>query len=44
VVPANQQLALTNAGPSTLRLLCCMPVGGQACLADQTMLTPPWAQ
>ena len=44
VVPAGQQLALTNAGPSTLRLLCCMPVGGQARLADGTMLTPPWSQ
>lgn len=44
VVPPGRQLALTNAGPSVLRLLCCMTVGGQAMLGDGTVLTPPWSQ
>ena len=42
VVPVDTLFELRNAGPDVLRLLCCMPVGGQACL-DGTIFTPPWA-
>ncbi|HET9650391.1 MAG TPA: cupin domain-containing protein [Microlunatus sp.] len=44
VVPAGVTLVLANVGPAPLRLLCCMPVGGQARLADGTTFTPPWAE
>jgi quercetin dioxygenase-like cupin family protein len=44
VVPAGVEFELSNAGVDALRLLCCFPVGGQARLADGTMLTPPWAE
>jgi len=43
VVPADTIFQLTNGGPDALRLLCCMPVGGQACL-DGSTFTPPWAE
>lgn len=43
VVPAGVAFALSNAGDAPLRLLCCMPVGGQARLDDGTVFTPPWA-
>lgn len=43
VVPAGIDLELTNAGDAPLRLLCCLPVGGMARLADGTTFTPPWA-
>lgn len=43
VVPAGVPLALANEGTEPLRLLCCLPVGGQARLADGTLFTPPWA-
>jgi mannose-6-phosphate isomerase-like protein (cupin superfamily) len=44
VVPAETEFELSNDGPSTLRLLCCFPVGGQARLANGVAFTPPWAQ
>jgi mannose-6-phosphate isomerase-like protein (cupin superfamily) len=44
VVPADAQFSLANAGDAPLRLLCCMPVGGQARLADGVAFTPPWAE
>lgn len=44
VVPAGVSLTLSNPGPTPLRMLCCLPVGGQARLADGTTFTPPWAQ
>ena len=44
VVPAGVRFELANAGTAPLRLLCCMPVGGQARLDDGTMFTPPWAE
>lgn len=44
VVPAGIAFALDNAGDRPLRLLCCLPVGGQARLADGTTFTPPWAE
>ena len=44
VVPAGVEFELANAGDEPLRLLCCLPVGGQARLADGATFTPPWAQ
>ena len=43
VVPAGVSFALANAGEQTLRLLCCLPVGGQAVLPGGEPFTPPWA-
>jgi mannose-6-phosphate isomerase-like protein (cupin superfamily) len=42
VVPADVAFEITNLGETALRLLCCLPVGGQARTADGTF-TPPWA-
>jgi mannose-6-phosphate isomerase-like protein (cupin superfamily) len=44
VVPADTDFELTNAGDDRLELVCCLPVGGQACLQDGTTFTPPWAE
>lgn len=44
VVPPGAEFELANAGAGPLRLLCCLPVGGQARLADGSTFTPPWAQ
>lgn len=44
VVPVGTDFELVNAGTTPLRLLCCMPVGGQARLGDGTTFTPPWAE
>jgi quercetin dioxygenase-like cupin family protein len=44
VVTAGVQVELTNATDGPLRMLCCLPVGGQARLADGTTFTPPWAE
>ncbi|HEX7277844.1 MAG TPA: cupin domain-containing protein [Acidimicrobiales bacterium] len=44
VVPAGVRFELANGGDRPLRLLCCMPVGGQARLDDGTTFTPPWAE
>jgi mannose-6-phosphate isomerase-like protein (cupin superfamily) len=44
VVPAGVAFELANQGDAALRLLCCLPVGGQARLDDGTMFTPPWAE
>ena len=43
VVPPGVDFALGNDGPEQARLLCCLPVGGQALLADGEPFTPPWA-
>jgi quercetin dioxygenase-like cupin family protein len=43
VVPPGVPFALANAGAQTLRLLCCLPVGGQARLPGGEPFTPPWA-
>lgn len=43
VVPAGVDFELGNGGEAPLRLLCCLPVGGMARLADGTTFTPPWA-
>jgi quercetin dioxygenase-like cupin family protein len=44
VVPADTDFELANAGEDPLELICCLPVGGQACLEDGTTFTPPWAE
>ena len=44
VIPASVRFELANAGSTPLRLLCCMPVGGQAVTDDGSAFTPPWAQ
>ena len=44
VVPAGPEFELANAGAGPLRLLCCLPVGGQARLPDGSTFTPPWAE
>lgn len=44
VVPPAMEFTLRNEGDTPLRLLCCMPVGGRARLADGSMLTPPWSE
>lgn len=44
VVPAGVQFELSNGGSTPLQLVCCLPVGGQAVLADGTAFTPPWAE
>lgn len=43
VVPPATIFAIAADGPEPMRALCCLPVGGQARLADGTPFTPPWA-
>lgn len=43
VVPPGVAFAITADGAGPLRLLCCLPVGGQA-VAGGSTFTPPWAQ
>jgi len=42
-VPPETASVLSNAGRSTLCLLCCLPVGGQARMGEGEPFTPPWA-
>jgi quercetin dioxygenase-like cupin family protein len=42
-VPPDTTFVLANGGDDTLRLLCCLPVGGQARMGDGEPFTPPWA-
>jgi quercetin dioxygenase-like cupin family protein len=44
VVPADTDFALGNTGDAPLRLICVLPVGGQARTPDGAVFTPPWAQ
>jgi hypothetical protein len=44
VVPVGLDFELTNAGAGPLRLVCCLPVGGQGRLADGSTFVPPWAE
>lgn len=44
VVPPDTRFELSVLGDEPLNAICCFPVGGQACLADGTLFTPPWAQ
>ena len=43
-VPPGVRFAIAPAGDVALRMLCCMPVGGQACTDDGAVFTPPWAE
>lgn len=43
VVPPDTSFEVANAGDGRLRMLCCLPVGGQA-RTDAATFTPPWAQ
>ena len=43
VVPAEVDFEIANGGSTALRMLCCLPVGGQARTAEATFV-PPWAQ
>lgn len=44
VVPRDTPFALSAEGAAPLRAVCCLPVGGQARLADGKTFTPPWAE
>ncbi len=44
VVPAGVEFELANAGTAPLRLVCCLPVGGQGRIGDGAPFTPPWAE
>jgi quercetin dioxygenase-like cupin family protein len=44
VVPAGTEFELANASVGPLRLVCCLPAGGQAQLPDGSTFTPPWAE
>jgi mannose-6-phosphate isomerase-like protein (cupin superfamily) len=44
VVPRDTPFELSAGGDEPLLALCCMPVGGEARLADGTTFTPPWAR
>ncbi len=44
VVPPDTVFELSNPGEEPLRALCCLPVGGQARLADGAVFVPPWAR
>ncbi len=43
VVPPGVLFGLANEGAVPVRLLCCLPVGGQAKGEDGSVFTPPWA-
>lgn len=42
VVPPGVDLEIAAAGDTPLRMVCCLPIGGQARIGDATF-TPPWA-
>jgi mannose-6-phosphate isomerase-like protein (cupin superfamily) len=44
VVPAGVEFELANADTAPLRLVCCLPVGGQGVIGDGAPFTPPWAE
>lgn len=44
IVPPDTPFELSVVGEEPLRALVCLPVGGQARLADGTTFTPPWAR
>ena len=43
VVPPGVRVEVAVHGDLALRMLCCMPVGGQGYLDDGVTFTPPWA-
>lgn len=44
VVPAGVRFEISPVGAGCLRMICCLPVGGQARTEDGALFTPPWAQ
>ena len=44
VISPDTDFSLSNAGTDGLRMLCCLPVGGQVWTADAGTFTPPWAE
>jgi mannose-6-phosphate isomerase-like protein (cupin superfamily) len=44
VVPRDTNFELSVEGTEPLQALCCMPVSGEARLADGTTFVPPWAR
>jgi len=44
VVPVGVDFTLVNTGTGPLRMLCCLPVGGQVSTPDGGTFTPPWAE
>lgn len=44
VVPADVRFEIAPLGAESLRMLCWLPVGGQARTEDGAVFTPPWAQ
>src|SRR5262245_50162039 len=44
VVPPNTPFQIDVAGSEPLHAICCMPVGGEARLADGTTFPPPWSR
>lgn len=44
VVPPDTRFEIASATGEQLEALCCLPVGGEARLADGTTFVPPWAQ
>jgi mannose-6-phosphate isomerase-like protein (cupin superfamily) len=44
VVPRDTNFEITVEGDEPLQALCCMPVNGEARLADGTTFVPPWAR
>ena len=44
VVPPDTDFALGAAGDRPVRLLCVLPVGGQARTPDGSEFVPPWAR
>lgn len=43
VLPAGVEIELLNRGEADLRMLCLLPVGGEATLGDGTTFAPPWS-
>ncbi len=43
VVPVAERFEVVGVGDVPLRMLCCLPVGGQARTGEATF-TPPWAE
>lgn len=43
VVPPDTNFEITNRGGVPLRMVCCLPVGGQA-RTETATFTPPWAE
>lgn len=44
VVPPHVEFSLAAVERSPVELLCCLPVGGKAQLADGSAFVPPWAE